>query len=196
LCVICTFITIWGKDGPRENIHIHHNTFHHNGYGTPAPGETYRYGTGGIYLYSANIAEVSIHDNIVSDNRGFQIGYSDHYLHNDQEIETALERRGIRIERNLLAEGEKVVYPIRVGFPGHFANVSPYNGAQAICGNPCFRQPEAGDFGLLSNSPAILPKDFYGALPPEALPPFWWQENFPPTEPVNTLREKFMISSA
>ena len=67
----------WGVDNPRRNIQIYNNVFFHNGYGRPSAGQTYFWLTGGLYLYSTNLYNISISHNIFSDNRAFQIGYSD-----------------------------------------------------------------------------------------------------------------------
>ena len=74
------YFSRWGVNNPRRNIQITSNVFYHNGYGPTKDGQTYHWQTGGLYLYSANLHDVSISKNIFSENRGFQIGYSELYL--------------------------------------------------------------------------------------------------------------------
>lgn len=146
------FFSRWG-DGPRHHIEVDHNIIVHNGHGPPEPGEAYYWLTGGIYLYSANLREIEIHDNIVSDNQAFQIGVSEHYLVDGHELEDALERRGIRIARNWVDPVDDPATQIRVGWPPEdYAWVHPIRGSEAIGGAPPFIDAAAGDFRLWSSS--------------------------------------------
>jgi hypothetical protein len=173
------YVSRWGKDGPRRRIQIYNNTIHHNGYGKPNPGENYYYITGGMYLYSANLSDLEVHNNVFSDNQGFQIGYSEHYLHNDPDVTTALARRMIKIEANLLFDPHPPRYPIHIGWPGHFANAYATYGDHPLEVEPRFMDIEAGDFRL-SNDESDARLAEMGAYPRGAKVEFWWKENFPP----------------
>jgi len=83
------YFSRWSVNGPRRNIQITNNTFYHNGYGPPSAGQTYYWMTGGLYLYSNNVRAISIRNNIFSDNRGFQIGYSQLFVKNKRSWEAA-----------------------------------------------------------------------------------------------------------
>lgn len=188
------FFSRWGGDGLRKNIKVYNNTVHHNGYGTPNPGETYYWMTGGLYLFSQNLQDLEITNNIFSDNQGFQIGYSDHYLKTNKDITATLRRKNINIEYNLIFDKNKVNYPIYVGWPpNNYANVFPFKGKHFVENAPLFTAPEAGNFYLTSNSPAINkgnPNRIYtdpdgtrndiGAFFYGAKKFFWWKTNFPP----------------
>jgi len=148
------FFSRWG-DGPRTNVQIYNNTIHHNGYGTPSPGNEYFWLTGGLYLYSTNLRNVDIRNNIFSDNRGFQVGYSDHYLRINPDVEAVLREKGIAIAYNLIFDRNDVAYPIYVGWPPRdYANVYAISGDHALEGDPLFVDPQAQDFRLRSGSPA------------------------------------------
>ena len=187
------FFSRWG-DGPRKNIKVYNNTVHHNGYGKPNPGETYPWITGGLYLYSNNLQDVDIRNNIFSDNKGFQIGYSDHYLKREQDINVVFKKKQINIAFNLIFEKNNVAYPIYVGWaPDDYANVYATKGNNFIESNPSFVDTKSGNFYLNRNSPAIdkgSPEKTYGdldgtrndigAFPYGAERSLWWQTNFPP----------------
>lgn len=188
------FLSRWGGDGLRKNIKIYNNTVHHNGYGEPNPGETYYWMTGGLYLFSTNIQNIEVVNNIFSDNNGFQIGYSDRYLENSRDVNAILQKKKIKIAYNLISDNNKVTYPIYVGWaPDNYANIYPFKGRNFVENNPSFVEPETGNFYLNSNSPAIgkgSPKKTYtdpdgtrndiGAFYYGAKPNFWWKAQFPP----------------
>jgi hypothetical protein len=145
----------WGGDGPRGDIRIYNNTLHRNGHG-PASSTGYFWITGGIYLYSANLEDVEIRDNILSANRGFQIGYSDHWLKYDGDGERALQSRRISVHHNLFFGTDRVTFPIRVGWPPNdYANVFGFAGEAAVEADPQFVAPAKGDFRLRAGSPAV-----------------------------------------
>ena len=73
------YVSRWGADNKFAPGHVANNTFYHNGYGTPQHGQDYFWQTRGIHLYSNNLRDVTIKKNIISENRGFQIGYSELY---------------------------------------------------------------------------------------------------------------------
>lgn len=148
------FFSRWG-DGPRSNIQIYNNTIYHNGWGTPDSGKDYFWLTGGLYLFSNNLSDIDIRNNIFADNRGFEIGVSDHWLAYADDIATALEMRNIQISYNLFHDTNAVTYPIRVGWEGNYADVFSYRGKYAIEGDPLFINPATGDFHLAERSPAV-----------------------------------------
>jgi hypothetical protein len=187
------FFSRWG-DGPRKNVRIYNNTIHHNGYGPPGlPRDEFFWITGGVYLFSKNLEDIDIHNNIVSDNQGFQIGYAESYLAGGVDIETALRQKKITIAHNLIHSTQDIEYPIYVGWPENYSNVFAYPGTDFVDGDPVFNDPVAGDFRLQAGSPAIdagSPESAYddpdgtrndvGAYHFGAEESFWWRDNFPP----------------
>jgi hypothetical protein len=190
----------WGGDGLRKNIRIYNNTLYHNGYGNPNAGEDYYWITGGLYLFSSNLQGVDIKNNIFSDNQGFQIGYSDRYLKNAQNIDSVFQEKNIRIEYNLLFDKNKISYPIYVGWaPDDYAKVYQAKGHHLIEKAPSFINPELGNFYLNRNSPAIDngsaekmyldldgTRNDIGAFYSQAKQRFWWKTNFPPRFDIKT----------
>lgn len=148
------FFSRWG-DGPRRYIQIHHNTFYKNGCGMPNPGSIYYWITGGLYLYSDNLEHITISKNIFSENCGFQIGISDRYLKDKEDIIQALKKKNIVITDNVIHQAGKVRYPIRVGWPpDNYADVYAVSGNHSIRMNPHFKAPEEGDFQMPKGSRA------------------------------------------
>jgi hypothetical protein len=95
------FIARFGKDGPRRRISIVHNQVRHNGWGPPNEDVSpLHWITGGLYLYSANVQQVDVVDNVFVDNRAFQLGCSADYVV-DGELAPGFAEREIRIERNV-----------------------------------------------------------------------------------------------
>jgi hypothetical protein len=145
----------WGGDGPRSDVKIFNNTIHHNGHG-PASSTGYFWITGGIYLYSANLSDIEIRDNIISDNKGFPIAWSDQWLKIDADGEQALQQRNIDIHHNLIYSNEKTKSPIEVGWaPDDFSKATATNGRNATVSDPQFVAPAKGDFRLQPGSPAL-----------------------------------------
>lgn len=184
----------WGGDGLRKNIKIYNNTVHHNGYGKPNPGEIYHWITGGLYLYSDNLQDIDIKNNIFSDNKGFQIGYSDRYLKSDQDIYITFQKKHINIAYNLIFDQNNVDYPIYVGgSPKNNVRVYATKGTNFVESNPSFVDTESGNFYLNSDSAAIdrgSPEKAYadldgtrndiGSFHYGTRRSLWWQTNFPP----------------
>ena len=167
------FLSRWGKDRRRTNIQIYNNTVDRNGYGKGEP--TY-WLTGGLYLYTTNLENVEIFNNIFSQNKSFQIGYSGDYNGD-------LRSRKINIENNLIYQTETVTYPVRLE---EWAKDDVYstNGENAIEGDPLYKTPSLGNFLLQNNSPAIGmgmgANSDLGAFTATAEQDFWWLANFPP----------------
>ncbi len=189
------FFSRWG-DGPRTNIQVYNNTVHHNGYGPANPGTDYHWITGGLYLFSTNLQDVEIRSNILSDNKGFQIGYSDHYLKLGDDIHAILAEKRIVIAYNLVHDRNNVTYPIYAGWsPDSYADIYAMEGEHAVIGDPLFVDAGSGDFFLGDGSPAFdagsPAVDFadpdgsrndIGALPAGAGADReqWWRTGFPP----------------
>jgi hypothetical protein len=174
------YFSRWGADNARRNITIANNVFHHNGYGNPAAGQDYYWQVGGIYLYSNNVQDVAISDNILSENRGFQIGYSELFLTGGRSwLDVAHELR-IGITGNLL-DGADGPSAIRSG--GNLADqvmIYAVSGDRARLGDPRFKNPAAQDFRPEMGSPAFSGRRPAGAYRVGESPDFWWRDNFPP----------------
>ncbi len=160
----------WGGDGPRSEIHIYNNTVHRNGHG-PRSHTGYFWITGGLYLYSANLSDIHVYDNIFSENRGFQIGYSEHWLKIDSDGQRALALRNIRITRNVIYTTESVESPLRnIGWgPNDYADIYITAGEAAIQANPRYVDAAGGNFALQADSPARPGKNgksYLGAIAP------------------------------
>lgn len=166
----------WGGDGPRSGIRIYNNTVHHNGHGPANPPTSYHWITGGLYLFSANVEDVEIRDNIFSDNRAFQIGYSNHYLQASDDVTAVFAEKRISITGNLIHDTNDDTYPIYAGWTDNFADVYAYDGENAAMGAPLFVAPAEGNFHLQPGSPG----SHAGAFPAGTPEDFWWQTSFPP----------------
>lgn len=182
----------WGNDGLRHNIKVYNNTVHHNGYGKPNLGESFFWITGGLYLFSDNLQNVEIKNNIFSKNRGFQIGYSDRYLAANSDIEKIFRQKDIEISQNLIFGENNTSRPIYAGWlPDNYANIYGTNGTAAVREEPQFVNPEEGNFYLKSpvSNPTPLTANSktsqmrVGAFPNGEKPHFWWQGKFPPQFP-------------
>jgi parallel beta-helix repeat protein len=170
------YFSRWGVNHERRNIQIHNNIFYHNGYGTPAKGQTYYWMTGGLYLYSANLRDITVSDNIFSGNRGFQIGYSGLYLNDYPSWSAAASAKNIQIMGNLIGGQNNVGTPIESGGDPHDqVKIYAVNGRRPIFGNPLFKDSANGDFALRPGSPAPAAR-----IIPVGAADLWWKQSFPP----------------
>jgi len=174
------YFSRWGVDGLRNQIQIRNNTVYRNGYGPPKSGQTYYWMPGGLYLYSVNVREILISNNIFSDNCGFQIGLSELFFKNRRALQSVAREQKIQILANLLHGQNIIGSPIRSGGnPADRVNIYALNGKRAIFGNPLFKDPAEQDFTLGRNSPAAIGHGA-GAYPQDGSLELWWKRNFPP----------------
>ena len=174
------YFSRWGVNHERRNIRIHNNIFYHNGYGAPANGQTYYWMTGGLYLYSTNLRDIVIRNNIFTDNRGFQIGYSGLYLDDHPSWVAAASAKDIHITGNLIDGQNKIETPIESGGnPQDQVKIYAVNGRRAIFGNPLFKDPANADFTLRPGSPAVAGR-IVGSTFLGSSPDVWWKRGFPP----------------
>jgi len=176
------FFSIWGGDHLRKAIRVRNNTFHHNGWGKPEPGRDFFYITGGIYFLSAALEDVQLTDNLVTDNRGFAIGYSEEFLKGGATVEQAFERRQITLEGNKALDrcNLGLHYPLSLGYPGSFHNVRPWVGGGIDSGGvPSYVDVRGQDFSLRS-SPDSNDTLHVGVYAPGERCDFWWRADFPP----------------
>jgi hypothetical protein len=162
------YFSRWGVNNERRNIRISHNTFYRNGYGPPAAGQTYSWMTGGLYLYSTSLRDITISDNIFSKNRGFQIGYSELFLKGSRSWRSVAKKKSIQITRNLIDGDNASDSPIESGGEP-FDRVKIYSvaGSHPIFGDPMFSDPATQDFSLRRHSPAAgAGRIAVGAVPP------------------------------
>ena len=136
------YFSRWGVDNPRRYIRITNNVFYHNGYGAPKSGQTYYWLTGGLYLYSTNVYGILIKNNIFSKNRGFQIGYSDLFVKDNQSWHAVKQQKKILITANLINGRNPTTRPIESGGDSpDRVNIYAVNGSRAMFGNPLFKDP-------------------------------------------------------
>jgi hypothetical protein len=174
------FFSRWGVDNVRRDIQISNNVLYHNGYGPPKPGQTYHWLTGGLYLYSINVYGISIRGNIFSDNRGFQIGYSDLFVRDNRSWQVVAREHGIQITGNLIDGRNKINSPIKSGgAPADQVDIYATNGDAAIFGKPLFKNAVNQDFTLRPGSPAVVGHIAAGAYAPGSPWRPWWKRDFP-----------------
>jgi hypothetical protein len=174
------YFSRWGANNARRNIVIANNVFHHNGYGKPAAGQDYYWQVGGIYLYSSNVHDVTIADNILSDNRGFQIGYSELFLAGGRPWPDVARELRIGIMGNLLHGADDPPGIRSGGNPADQVMIYAVSGVRARVGNPRFNEPAGQNFTPRKGSPAFRGLRPAGAYRMDEAPDFWWKHNFPP----------------
>ncbi|NQT27336.1 right-handed parallel beta-helix repeat-containing protein [candidate division KSB1 bacterium] len=188
------FFSRWGQDNPRENVEVYNNTFYRNGWGPNFSGDPNYWLSGGCYIYTENLLNVTIQNNIFARNKPFEIGYTERL--NSAEFEL----KQIVIQYNLIQDINTVEYPFHMAtWADDWVSVTP--GEHAIEADPLFEDPANGDFRIQSDSPAINagnPDAVYndsdgsrndiGAFPFNmTTEDFWWLTNFPPDIDPSTL---------
>jgi Right handed beta helix region len=171
------YFSRWGADGPRRDIRIVNNIFYHNGYGLPAPGQEYYWQTGGIYLYSDRLENVRIENNILSENRGFQIGYSELWLKEQGSWQAVARQQGIRVIRNQFDDTSGPASIRSGGNPADAVQVHAFTGARACFADPGFRGVSVLDLSLQRQP---LKGCGAGASLHWTREGNWWKRNFPP----------------
>ena len=158
------FFSKWGYNMARENIKVYNNTFYGNGFGKPSAGREFFWMTGGMYLYSANLTNVQIYNNIFSGDQAFELAYANGYLDENpgMTIEQIFSAKGIAVNNNLFNDNNKYrTYPLDVGWTDNYSKAYSYIGAGAVEGTPQFVDVYSGDFRLKPGSPGSS----IGALP-------------------------------
>lgn len=187
------FFSRWGADNPRENILVYNNTFYRNGLGRDFSGDPQYWLSGGCYLYSTNLKDVKIFNNIFARNSPFEIGHTARFEGD------WMTQKNILITNNLIYDVNTVSYPI---YLEAWAKDSVYSitGTSSIEADPLFVDPENHDFRLKENSPAAnggysYTEDdgkgdggtYLGTFPPgTSKESFWWLANFPPEIDIET----------
>ena len=121
----------------RREILVSDNVFYHNGYGPLASGQKYFWQTGGIYLYSSSLDDVTIKNNKLFENCGFQIGYSELFLRQNRSWRAVERQQHIRISDNRLYSSERQPAWIRSGgSPNDQVRVYAISGDYARFGKP------------------------------------------------------------
>jgi len=181
------FFSRWGADNPREQVMVYNNTFYRNGWGKEFSGDPQYWLSGGCYLFSTNLQDVNIFNNIFARNFPFEIGHTARF----EENWTI--QKNIDISHNLIQDVNTVSYPI---YLSTWLKDSVYSitGSHAVKANPLFVNAQEGDFRLNGNSPAIRAgtvvsksKDNATVRPDmgafsvqTTTKDFWWTSNFPP----------------
>ncbi|MBN1893373.1 right-handed parallel beta-helix repeat-containing protein [bacterium] len=181
------FFSRWGQDNPRDGVQVWNNTFYRNGYGTSANGDPNYWLTGGLYLYSTNLRNIEIRNNIFAKNKPFEIGRSGDYAEGD------FAEKSIVVEYNLIQDINTVSYPFYMSV---WAKdwIYPVTGDSSVQADPLFVDPAAVDFRITEGSPGIdagHPDAAYndadgsrcdmGAFPyGTESSAFWWNSGFPP----------------
>jgi hypothetical protein len=175
------FFSRWGVNNLRRNIQIAGNIFFHNGYGPPKDGQMYYWLTGGLYLYSTSVRAVSVRNNIFSDNRGFQIGYSDLFVKDPRSWPTVARAKQIQIAANLIDGRNTIHSPIESGGdPADRVKIYAVNGNRPIFHSPLFKDAANQDFTPRRGSPRVIVHVATGAYAPGSPSKAWWKSDFPP----------------
>lgn len=166
------FFSRWGKDNLRTNIVVEYNTVVHCGHGDGT--KNFWLTAGGCYLYSANLYNVRIANNVFSDNWPFQIGLLSLLYNKD-----TMERKKIYIEKNLIDDRvQGLKYPIYLQWPQD--SVYQYDGDEPIKAKIIFEASNKGNFSIAKFRPKVSIMGMPGAFPQIIKHGFWWKESFPP----------------
>lgn len=130
------FFSRWGDDLLRENVVVRGNIFTANGHGPHYGSGSLFWITGGMFFYSDNMKNVTVEDNVFSDNATFEIGFSERYGADEASIRRTLAEKGIVIRRNRVDYRGNTVFPVKVGWTDNWADVLPYDGEDASAGAP------------------------------------------------------------
>ena len=126
-----------GHNGLRENITIEHNTIYNCGHTEWEDGPT-----GGINVGTYMVRDITIRNNILSDNRDYHVS-----VHG--EVDRV--KRRVAVHHNLY---DPVFLPAE-RIERRLIRWRPVIGGDLIIGDPQFRDPDAWDFRLESDSPAV-----------------------------------------
>jgi hypothetical protein len=130
----------------------------------PASGQALYWITGGLYMYTTNLKDILIQDNVFSENKGFQIGYSELFLSQGRSWDAVAGDQMIRVTGNLFDGPNSIDIPIRSGgMPIDQVLIYATNGQMSRFENPKFEDPPAQNFSR-----------------PGTVSDFWWKTDFPP----------------
>ena len=122
-----------GHESPKREVVVEHNTVHRAGY----PSAQWGWWAAGITLGGGALEDVTVRDNIATDNTGAQIALDP----------DAMEAGGVRIVNNLS-------HPMVEKLPEQRDKRRGVAGENAILKPPQYVNPEDGDFRLKPGSPA------------------------------------------
>ena len=175
------YFSPYGVNGARRKIKISNNIFYRNGHGEPKAGQTYYWMPGGLYLYSTNVNDISVQNNVFSGNSGFQIGYSELFLTKHRSWRSAALRQKIQVKGNLIHGQNTVEEPITGGGnPPFRVKIYAINGSRAILADPFFKDPANENFVARPISPRLVKSAANAIYGVRSSQP-WWKQSFPPT---------------
>jgi hypothetical protein len=89
---------------------------------------------------------MTVTNNIFSDSDTFEIGFSDNYGKNEEEVLASLAEKKIVIENNLIDYRDHTEFPVHIGWTDNYSDVTPYHGESPVLRPPVFRDMEHFDF--------------------------------------------------
>jgi hypothetical protein len=129
---------------------------------------------------SANVGDVVIRKNVLSSNRGFQIGYSASALDRFRSWQDFARKRKIEITNNVIYGRNSLNSPIEGGgaaFP-YRGRIYAVNGQRPVFANPMFKDPAHQDF--VSRRGFAAHGIRAGLWPPDSTFVWSWKQGFPP----------------